>query len=291
MRLFSVFRVMGCALAALRIILLPAMAQTTAGQFQALAWDDRFAGKPLDLAAFHPTFNDDFNPIDVTADGGAGPWYAPVHGSFGAASFLPPGALGPFILSEGHLVIRAEKQDGRWQSGLMQTVDGRGHGFSQQYGYFEMTARFPAGPGGWPAFWLLSQNGLTGRTATRTEIDVVEWYGGDPKGHHASVHLWPAAAPVPGAITKHILHSSYHKLTPYLTQGRLDGFHRYGAEITPQWVIIYFDRRELTRFKTLPEFQTPLYMLVDLAIFPKEVDVAESPKEMGIENVSAYAPK
>jgi hypothetical protein len=269
----------------------PSQAQTTAEQFKAMAWDNSHAGTSLDLSAYRQTFFDDFNTLSVTPDGGAGPWYAPVHGPFGAALFLPPGADGPFSVSNGCLAIRAEKVEGRWRSGLMQTVDSQGRGFAQRNGYFEMTAKFPSGPGVWPAFWLLSRNGITDKTAARAEIDVVEWYGGDPKGHHASVHLWPAAVPAPGALSQHVGRSAYHKLTASLLNGRLEGFHSYGAEVSPDWVIFYFDRHELGRFQTLPEFETPLYMVVDLAIFEKEAGMAESPKELLIAGVSAYSRK
>jgi hypothetical protein len=255
-----------------------APAQTTEEQFSQLAWDTSHAGSALDLSAYHKTFSDEFKSLSVTADGGPGPWYAPVHGPFGTGRFVPPGAAGPFAVAKEGLAIRAEKSDGRLQSGLMQTVDGRGHGFAQKYGYFEMTAELPAGPGGWPAFWLLSQNGFTDKTATRTEVDVVEWYGGDPKGHHASIHLWPAADPLPGAVTTHVYHSAYSKIKSARRNGQLEGFHSYGACIGADWVIFYFDRKELGRFKTVPEFGTPLYMVVDLAIFEGEADSAASPR-------------
>jgi len=32
------------------------------------------------------------------------------------------------------------------------------HGFAQQYGYFEMSAKRPDADGGWPAFWLVGTN-------------------------------------------------------------------------------------------------------------------------------------
>src|SRR5882757_2380354 len=112
-----------------------------------------------------------------------------------------------------------------------------------------MTANFPSGPGTWPAFWILSQNGFLDKTATRTEIDAIEWYGDDPKGLHSTIHLWPALHPKPDSIPKHLFRSTYYNLMKYptdppqLTDGKLEGFHSYGAEITPDWVVVYFDRR------------------------------------------------
>jgi len=170
----------------------PAPESTREDAFRALDWDRTHAGRPLNLDGYKLTFDDNFDTLSVTREGGKGPWLAPVRSGFGGAKFLPPDPGGPFSIAEGILTIRAEKVDGKWQSGLMQTVDSKGQGFVQQYGYFEMRAQFPASKGAWPAFWLLSQNGHTDTTKTRTEIDIVEWYGGDPKGHHASVHLWPA---------------------------------------------------------------------------------------------------
>jgi hypothetical protein len=266
-----------------------AQANTTAEAFAAMKWDAGHAGEALRLENYKLTFNDDFNELSVTADGGKGPWFAPVHGPFGAGKFLPPGPSGPFSVADGSLAIRAEKADGRWRSGLAQTVDSGGKGFAQQYGYFEMRAQFPPGRGAWPAFWLLSQNGYTDKTATRTEIDVVEWYGGDPKGHHAAVHLWPAKQPQAGAIAKHVYKSRYYNVKSVLADGRLAGWHTYGAEVTPDWVIVYFDRKETGRFPMLAEFRTPLYMVVDLAIFKDEADVATSPLEMRVDYVRAYA--
>ncbi len=73
-----------------------------------------------------------------------------------------------------------------------------------------------------------------------------------------------------------------------MVNGKLQGLHTYGAEVTPDWIIIYFDRHELERIKTPPEFKTPMYMVADLAISNK--DDQESPKEMRISHVAAYAP-
>ena len=45
--------------------------------------------------------------------------------------------------------------------------------FSATGGYFEICAKFPAGKGLWPAFWLAAENGVW-----PPEIDVAEWFGG-----------------------------------------------------------------------------------------------------------------
>ena len=268
-------------------------AQTTRWEFKTLKWDKSHAGTRLDLSAYKETFRDDFNTLDITAADGTGPWYAAVHKPFGAGIFVTtvPGPRNTYSVDQGMLTLRSEKVNGQWQSGLIQTVDRKGHGFAQQYGYFEMRAKFPPGAASWPAFWLLTQNGFLDHKATRGEIDIVEWYGNDPKHHHTTIHLWPAAELQPGAFAKHAYDTYVSSLGSAVADGEIKDFHTYGAEITPDWIIMYLDRKELARIKTVPEYKTPVYLVVNLAIGEKQADQTPGPLEMKIDYVTAYAHK
>ena len=251
-------------------------------------WDVSHAGEPVDLSDFTRTFGGRIARSDIAGQGTTNLWFSAAHPDFGAVSFRPADANGPFSTTGAALDIQARRTDGKWRSGLLQTVDKNGHGFAQRYGYFEMTAQFPAGPGGWPAFWLLSQEGLLDRSKVRVEIDVVEWYGADPGALHTSVHLWQPLEPANEVRFHHLWLSRYNKVPSALKGGKLAGFHSYGSMITPEWTIFYFDRSELVRFPTRPEFRTPLYMVVDLAILEKEASAAVSPKDLLVQDVSAY---
>jgi beta-glucanase (GH16 family) len=198
---------------------------------------------------------------------------------------------------EDGLRLRVEKVGKRLMGACMTSVNTKGEGFAQQYGYFEMTARYDyVGEGIWAGFWLKSQcDYFNNGTTTRTEIDINEFYG--DAGYPPSVHLWPAAKLAPDAtIVKHIASSGFkNKVAPRLFEdlkvdGVVKGFHAYGGEITPEWVILYFDRRELGRFPTMPEWKTPLYMLVSSDVaHVKEQTVL--PIDMTVKNVGVYAPK
>lgn len=271
-------------------------------EFAKIAWDTSHKGRAIDLGLFKRTFNDDFKKMNIVKEdsppGEGAVWFSPGHGAFRTNS--PLRADGPFTLVDEGLRLRVEMVGNRWKGACMTSVNTRGEGFAQQYGYFEMTARYDYPPPGakgsriWGAFWLKSQCDYfnQGKT-TRTEIDVNEFYGDD--GYHTTVHLWAAAHPLPGAtITKHIMRSGYKdKVAPDLfkalkdDQGVVRGFHSYGCEITPQWVIMYFDRKEVARFPMMEEWKTPLYMLVDLVITKPESE-AVFPMDLVVRNVSAY---
>src|SRR5882672_761608 len=77
----------------------------------------------LDLTGYQITFEDDFDTMDIVPDGGVGRWFGPIHSPVGSAKFLPPSENGPFFVKDGFLTIRAEKKDGKWTSGFMQSVD------------------------------------------------------------------------------------------------------------------------------------------------------------------------
>ncbi|TIU94375.1 MAG: calcium-binding protein [Mesorhizobium sp.] len=75
-----------------------------------------------------------------------------------------------------------------------------------------------------------------------------------------------------------------------LAGSMFDGtFHTYGARITTDWITVYYDGKELSRFPMSESFRTPLYMLASLAMNPLEVERASGTYKMVIDYVRAYA--
>lgn len=240
--------------------------------------------KALDLSNFVLTFEDDFKYLDVSAHGPDTRWIAhtPWNGDFGDAAFDDPGPLGPFAASREGLTITAHKDAaGKWHSGLLASMDKDGpgqHGFAQRYGYFEIRAKLPDGPGVWPAFWLIG----TQKETSSAEIDVFEYYGAFPTGFHSVEHIWEHGKD--RLALDHITDISPNFFTSH--------FNRFGVMIDPQRTRFYLNGEEIWDTPTPPEYRQPMYMLVNLALgggWP--IDKLVSPAVMAVDYVRVYRDK
>ncbi|MFC7397615.1 glycoside hydrolase family 16 protein [Chelatococcus sp. GCM10030263] len=246
-----------------------------------LAWAQDEA--TIDLSRYELVFDEPFDTLDVSAWGPGTRWIAhtPWNGDFGDARFADPVEGFPFTTENGVLRIEARKgTDGKWRSGLLASVDRNGNGFSQRYGYFETRAKLPPGLGLWSAFWLIGRTN-PGYTA---EVDIVEHYGQFPERFTSSVHVW-------NRVDKTKSRSVYSRI-PVPSGSLYDDFHTYGASVDPQWIRIFLDRKEVWRTPTPPEFDVPLYPIVNLNLgagWP--IDQAPSPSFMYVDYVRAWKPK
>ena len=244
------------------------------------------AGERIDPCRLKPTFTDDFNTLSVSARGEvASRWIAhtPWNGDFGDAAFADPQPGFPFQVHDGILDIEARKgADGKWQSGLLASATPANAGFAQRYGYFEMRAKLPPGPGTWPGFWL-NANQRHDDPNPGVEIDVIEYYGQFPDAYHSAVHVWNKADPKKSTVEDHVTS---------VPSGSLTGaFHTYGVDVEPDWITFYLDRRETWQVATPPELTDPLMVLVDLALgsgWP--IDKTPNPSVMQVDYVHVFAP-
>ncbi|WP_295808376.1 glycoside hydrolase family 16 protein [uncultured Nitratireductor sp.] len=232
----------------------------------------------LTMDAMRLSFNEDFSSLDVSAWGPDTRWIAhtPWSGDFGGARFADPGERSPFRIEDGNLRIEAKRDaEGDWQSGLLASVDPKGDGFAQQYGYFEMRARLPEGPGVWPAFWLIGKD----RSKFTAEIDVIEFYGDKPDGYSSVVHVWHRDG----------RHYSRFNRNPVFKEASPGDFHTYGVKIDRDWIRFYFDRAFIWKTETQEEHRQPLYILLNLALVDGPTkDAAPDPSHMIVDYVRAY---
>jgi Glycosyl hydrolases family 16/RTX calcium-binding nonapeptide repeat (4 copies) len=255
-------------------------------------WDGSHKGQSLDLTGYTKTFADDFNSLSTITDGtsGSGPWYAPARPDTSLAHFLSPSQT-PMTFSidtPGVLTITMQKVNTSWYSGHIQTVNKIGEGFAQRYGYFEARMAFEKAVS-WPAFWLYTPQPDEGPGQARAEIDIIEAYGdNDYDGYHMTVHRRSLESNVSKGNYSGL--SSTQNMAIWGWNDMFDGqFHRYGCLVTPHWITIYLDRKELSRFPTFPEAKLPLYMRVTLAMQDEFVASATSATRLWVDYVRAYA--
>jgi beta-glucanase (GH16 family) len=236
-------------------------------------------GDAIDLDQMKITFEEPFDILDVSAWGPNTRWIAhtPWNGDFGGARFANPGKGSPFSVQDGILRIKASKGgDGEWQSGLLASVDAKGEGFSQEYGYFEMRASLPSGLGLWPAFWLIGKD----RSTSTAEIDAMEYYGDKPGAYSSTVHVWHRDG-------KH--YSQFSRINVFRTADPTQ-FHTYGVKIDSEYVRMYFDRKLVWKTKTQPEYRQPMYILLNLGLVDGVTKmVAPDPSFMSVDYVRAYS--
>lgn len=238
--------------------------------------------KKLSLAEYRMTFSEEFDDPDFSIEHFMTRWYphTPWWGDFGDAVFSDPVPGFPFTTHEGHLRIEASKDNaGKWRSGLISSIDRDGKGFAQQYGYFEMRAKLPPGPGVWPAFWLnssMSRDSLD----PAVEIDVLEYYGQFPKDIHSTVIIWPKGGVKASAA------ANIHKVPDMRLS---ESFHTYGVSVEPDWIIMYFDGEETWRTPTPDQHKYPLMVLCNLALgsgWP--IDKTINPSYLYIDHIRVY---
>jgi beta-glucanase (GH16 family) len=243
-------------------------------------------GPALDITKFELVFADEFDTMDITSSGPGSKWIAhtPWNGDFGDATFTDPGPNGPFKVKDGKLLIEASKQsDGKWQSGLIASVDKEGRGFKQRYGYFEIRAKLPPGKGLWSAFWLNAAQ-PAGSKETGLEIDVLEHYGHYPIGYSAGFHVWPKPEKDDpgGGGTVIDVPSGY----------LYSDFRTYGVDVSEEWITIYLGRVPKWRWRTPPEHRTDMMILANLAMGPGwPIDETPNPSVMEIDYIRAYKGK
>ncbi len=256
-----------------------------AGACAAKADAQQDAADTIDPSLMTLTFSEEFNDLDVGRRNQPGrKWTAglPYRGDFGRAQFVgSPRREFPFRIDDGVLIIEAHRRwNGKWESGLLSSVDGSYNGFSQKYGYFETRMKMPGGPGTWPAFWLLGTGqGLDGYTA---EIDIIEFYPRREKNYDTALRVFYGKG----------LGQNKKKVKKFILPNTAftETFNTYGALVTPEDVSFYLNRKEVSRFPTFPEHRQPFYILLNLALEKQtDLDTLESPQRLYVDYVRVYA--
>ncbi len=279
-----------------------------------------FRGTPVDLTGWQLVWADEFDRHSVTHEAtGKGKWFSPVHPHpTGAARAIYAGTsssdptLGTPVHGSNHAenpptylhdpaagtmtIVMQKNSAGRWVSGAFCSVNASGFGETFRYPYVEARMRTGLSStgnrhGSWPAVWLESINMLKNRAESYAEYDIYEGYSPDPRGHHYAYHNHDAAFLQPGRLAADRYTSNYLNVRDNWHESVNlfdDRFHVYAAMITPEWVINYFDGREVGRFPTPPEMDQEFFIILDLALMREEAHLADGAYKLEIDYVRVY---
>lgn len=168
-------------------------------------------------------------------------------------NFAGTKSVTPWTTSNGVLSLTADKTPAElasltnnlpYTSGLLNSW----HSFSQQYGYFEISAKMPAGQGLWPAFWLLPQDG-----DWPPELDIFEVLGHDTKTLVQTVHSDASG-------------SKTYQANAFKTVDLSLGFHTYGVDWQKDYITFYYDGQKTVQYATPADMNKPMYMIANLTV-------------------------
>lgn len=241
--------------------LLTALLRSAPAEYE-LSFSDEFDGSKLDAGKWIDQYPDHWGRF---------------HGNNEQQYYAPDS----HEIRDGKLILRAQKRAlpvarGRPYTSAM--IASQPH-FVQTYGWWEMRAKFPAGKGLWPAFWLLPAD-----KSWPPEIDVMEILGHDVRTLHMTFHRKPAA---PGRMVS----TSKSWAGPDFTRD----FHTFALEWKAGELIWHVDGVERARYAGADVPAVPMYCIANLAVggdWPGLPDASTPfPSTMEIDYVRVYRVK
>lgn len=230
----------------------PARADSTDKPGWKLTFHDEFDGAQLDPAKWDDHY-----------------WSGRTHSNNELEYYAPDG----YEVTGGLLRLQGERREMAGHEYTSGMISSFGH-FAQQYGYFEIRAKFPKGKGFWPAFWLLPAN-----KQWPPEIDVLEILGHQTDKVYMTNH-WRDAAGV---------HRSHGE--SFIGPDFGAGFHTFAIDWEPGEITWYVDGIQHAR-STAGVPSEPMYLIANLAIggdWPGNPDATTPfPGFMDIDYVRVY---
>ncbi len=154
----------------------------------------------------------------------------------------------------------------QWAVAEIQSVDKTGQGFTMSEGCAEARMKFAPGRASWPALWARSLNYTTDATHLEpgAELDTIEWYGGDPKGMHSTLHLHHSTVPKVGCYS-----GIKNSVGVYLDLSQ--AYHRYGFCVDGSTYKTYFDGQLQCEFDMDARYPRPFYLILSQSVFEPQV--------------------
>jgi beta-glucanase (GH16 family) len=207
------------------------------GRDWTLTWHDEFADPRLDRSKWNTV-------MDFPGRAG-GHYHNSSYGSYALDENI--------VLRKGrlHLLANDEPVVGddppgtyAYSEGFMSSHDL----FFQAYGYWEICARYPAGRGLWPAFWLVPQD-----RSWPPEFDIAEWFGGNEGLHQGlATGQWPDVA--------------WHSQWTY-GSAPTTGWHTYALQWDPGRAAFFIDGEQTAVFEGSYVPDKAMYVILNSGVW------------------------
>jgi len=139
---------------------------------------------PPQVSGYNLVLSEDFSSFDLSPDGyGMHRWYPGIY--FNAAKPLP----GSITISNSILNLRWNRSSGQTNTSIQGCANNAGHCNTYRYGYFEAKMKWDVANGAWPAFWMITEQGIWGE-AHVGELDIFEGQGNDPTHYYGTINEW-----------------------------------------------------------------------------------------------------
>jgi beta-glucanase (GH16 family) len=190
------------------------------------------------------TFHDEFNETQLDPTKWDDHyWHGRTHSNNELEYYAPDG----YEVADGRLRLKGERRQMAGHEYTAGMISSFGH-FAQQYGYFEIRAKFPRGKGFWPAFWLLPAN-----KQWPPEIDVLEILGHEPNKVYFTNHWRDPAC-------THRSHGQSFTGPDFSAD-----YHTFAIDWEPGEITWYLDGIQRAR-STAGVPAEPMYVIANLAV-------------------------
>jgi beta-glucanase (GH16 family) len=238
----------------------------------------------INLTGYTLTYDDEFNSFTSSPDGSSGYQTTFYFGgrelySNGDLEYYSDSTVGvnPFTLNNGALQITASPgtnpDNQPYNSGQI-TTEGN---FSQTYGYFEARVEVAQGAGMWSGFWMLQAD-----KNWPPEIDAMEAFGKTNPGGDGGSTLVSQGNHAPDANDNL---GGWHTVNGNIWTS----YHTYGVDWEPDTITFYVDGNAVQQIATPADENSPMYMLLDLAVGGWPGNPAGETSVMSIDYLRAYS--
>jgi hypothetical protein len=124
-----------------------------------------------------------------------------------------------------------------------------------RYGYFEARMKWDVTTGAWPAFWMITKQGVEGVQHVG-ELDIFEGQGNDPTHYYGTINEWNGGADLVST------NSPQNNRFDLPSTNDYSQWHTYGLLWLPGTVIWYYDNQPVGRASTPAIFDQQDFFII-----------------------------